>query len=188
MTAALLQSAKHLRESPSAARRVSANAAPRPLDYAALLGEAAWAGLSPATRERFAQHHARFAGSMVLRASRRGRCVAALCRVIGSPLPPHSVKALDCDGGLVERLAMGLRMQLQFFARDGELHFVSTGYYLELPWSGWRLHFPAWTLPGRMHVVHRDLRDGSFRFTMTIRHRWLGELFHHDGVFRAIGA
>jgi hypothetical protein len=107
----------------------------------------------------------------------------------------RSVKSIDARGHMVERLAMGLRMELDVHADDGALHFVATGYHLEIPLgatlSRWtrerslRLRFPSWWLPGYTHVVHRDLGDGSFRFTMTIRHVWLGELFHHDGVFRS---
>jgi hypothetical protein len=106
-----------------------------------------------------------------------------------------SVKALDADGTLVERLAYGLRMRLRVGVRDGALCFDSTGYYVESPgwrWRGrrygaWRLSLPTWFLPGRTCVAHHDLGDGRFRFTMTVRHTLLGELFSHDGVFRSVG-
>ena len=106
-----------------------------------------------------------------------------------------SVKALDRDGTVVERLPYGLRMRLQVSVRDGALCFDSAGYYVELPglrWRGrrygaWRLALPSWFLPGRTCVAHRDLGGGRFRFTMTVRHRLLGELFDHDGVFHSAG-
>jgi hypothetical protein len=102
-----------------------------------------------------------------------------------------SVKALDADGALVERLGCGLRMRLKLAVRDGALCFHSAGYYVECEgaaWGGrrygaWRLALPSWFLPGRTCVAHHDLGSGRFRFTMTIRHELLGELFHHDGVF-----
>lgn len=105
-----------------------------------------------------------------------------------------SVKALDADGLLVERLDCGLRMRLTLGVRDGALCFDSTGYYVECPgfvWRGrrrcaWRVALPNWFLPGRTCVAHRDLGDDTFRFTMTIRHALLGELFSHDGVFRSL--
>jgi hypothetical protein len=189
-----------------------------PLDYRTLLGAAAWRKLPLSTRSRFARHSGNFVGTMVLNASRSGRWVERLCRLIGSPLPPASstalpasvrvehdaatggsrwirryifphgpveicsVKALDCSGHLIERLALGLRMQLAVYVRDGDLHFVSTGYFFE--WAGLRLHLPTWSLPGCTHVVHHDLGDGRFLFTMTVRHVWLGELFKHTGTFR----
>jgi hypothetical protein len=76
-------------------------------------------------------------------------------------------------------------MPLTVAVRDGELHFLSTGYYFE--WLGLRVPLPSWFSPGCTHVVHRDLGDGRFRFTMTVRHAWLGELFNHDGIFWAEG-
>lgn len=106
-----------------------------------------------------------------------------------------STKALDRDGTLVERLAFGLRMRLEVSVRAGALYFDSAGYYVDLPgigWQGrrygaWRVPLPRWFLPGHTTVVHRDLGGGDFRFTMTIRHTLLGELFAHDGVFHASG-
>ena len=105
-----------------------------------------------------------------------------------------SVKALDADGMLVERLDFGLRMRLTLGVRDGALCFDSAGYYVECPgfvWRGrrrcaWRVLLPNWFLPGHTCVAHRDLGNGTFRFTMTIRHTLLGELFTHDGVFRSL--
>ncbi len=105
-----------------------------------------------------------------------------------------SVKALDVDGTLVERLGFGLRMRLALHVRDGALCFDSAGYYVDCPRLAWRgrrhcafrIPLPAWFLPGRTCVAHHDLGGGRFRFTMTIRHRLLGELFRHDGVFRSV--
>jgi hypothetical protein len=106
-----------------------------------------------------------------------------------------SVKALDRDGSLVERLDYGLRMRLAVGVRDGALCFDSMGYYVEfagLRWRGrrygaWRLSLPTWFLPGRTCVAHQDLGAGRFRFTTTIRHALLGDLFSHDGEFRSAG-
>ncbi len=206
------------------------DAAPRELDYPTLLG-AAWWRLPAATRDRFECHDALYTGTMALHATRAGRWVERLCRLVGSPLPPphstplaatvyvepdratggsrwtrryafptrtvaiSSVKALDADGMLVERLDYGLRMRLTIGVRDGALTFDSAGYYVELPglrWRGrrcgaWRLSLPSWFLPGRTCVAHHDLGCGRFRFTMTIHHALLGELFNHDGVFRSAG-
>lgn len=206
------------------------DSAPRELSYPALLG-AAWWRLPAATRARFECHEAVYTGTMSLHATRAGRWVERLCRLVGSPLPPphatplaatvfvephratggsrwtrhyafptrtvtiSSVKAVDADGMLVERLDYGLRMRLAIGVRDGALTFDSKGYYVEIPtlrWRGrrygaWRLPLPSWFLPGRTCVAHHDLGGGRFRFTMTVRHALLGELFNHDGVFRSTG-
>lgn len=106
----------------------------------------------------------------------------------------ESVKALDADGTLVERLGCGLRMRLTLCVRGGALCFDSAGYYVECEgvvlggrrFGACRIALPSWFLPGRTYVTHEDLSNGRFRFTMTIRHELLGELFHHDGVFHSV--
>lgn len=112
----------------------------------------------------------------------------------GGTIEARSVKCVEPGGGLVERLGMGLYMRLELRADRDSLHFVSTGYYFEIPvpWprggqlhrAHLRLRLPSWWLPGETHVVHRELGHGRFRFTMTIRHKLLGEILRHDGVFR----
>ena len=72
-------------------------------------------------------------------------------------------------------------MRLRLSVRDGDLHFDSDGYYLG--WLGFRIWLPNWFLPGHTRVTHRDLGNGRFRFTLSIHHDWLGELFYQDGVF-----
>ncbi|HEY7638834.1 MAG TPA: DUF4166 domain-containing protein [Steroidobacteraceae bacterium] len=98
------------------------------------------------------------------------------------PCIVESIKRLSREGTLVEALPAGMRMALDVYARDGVLHFVSTGYYFEL--GGLRLRLPEWLPPGVTHVQHIDLGDGTFRFTMSVRHRWLGQVFWQSGRFR----
>jgi hypothetical protein len=45
----------------------------------------------------------------------------------------RSVKSVDAGGHMIERLPMGLRMDLDLHTDDGALHFVTTGYHLEIP-------------------------------------------------------
>ena len=80
-------------------------------------------------------------------------------------------------------------MPLSVYQRRGVLHFVSKGYYFELriPWSSGRLKIPlpTWLSPGTTHVEHADESNGWFRFTMTVTHPLLGEVFYQTGRFRA---
>ena len=76
------------------------------------------------------------------------------------PCVVESVKRLTREGTLVEALPAGMRMALDVYARDGVLHFVSTGYYFEL--GGLRIRLPEWLPPGITHVQHIDLGDGTF--------------------------
>jgi len=103
----------------------------------------------------------------------------------------HSTKVIGADGTLVEELPAGLRMPLIVYQRRGVLHFVSTGYYFEL---GIRLgrfrpkiKLPPLLSPGVTHVEHADEVGGWFRFTMTVTHPLLGEVFYQTGRFRAAG-
>ena len=52
----------------------------------------------------------------------------------------------------------------------------SDGRAIELP-------LPRWLSPGITHVEHRDEADGWFRFTMTVTHRYFGELYYQTGRF-----
>jgi hypothetical protein len=97
------------------------------------------------------------------------------------PCVVESVKRLSREGTLVEALPACLRMGLDVYARDGALHFVSNAYYFEL--GQLRITVPAWLPPGTTHVEHIDLGGGKFRFTMHVRHRWLGEVFYQTGCF-----
>jgi len=94
-----------------------------------------------------------------------------------------SIKRSDERGQLVEALPFGLRMPLQVFEAGGVLHFVSRGYFFD--WFGVRLAVPGFLPPGQTHVAHSDEGGGWFRFTMTSRHKWFGEVFFQTGRFHA---
>ena len=98
------------------------------------------------------------------------------------PCVVESIKRLSREGTLIEALPACLRMALDVYARDGVLHFVSNAYYFEL--GRMRIGLLDWLPPGTTHVEHIDLGNGSFRFTMRVRHRWLGEVFYQTGCFR----
>lgn len=96
----------------------------------------------------------------------------------------YSVKRPDARDGLLECVGGGFGMVLAVFERDGALHFQSRRYFWQL--AGQRLTLPRLLTPGTTHVVHSNHGDGSFSFTMTVRHPWLGETFFQDGRFRAV--
>ena len=108
----------------------------------------------------------------------------------------HSTKVAGPDGTLIEELPAGLRMPLSVHERRGVLHFVSKGYYFEfglgalgatLGVASIKIPLPSWLSPGTTHVEHADESDGWFRFTMTVSHPLLGEVFYQTGRFRAAG-
>ena len=200
--------------------RVAVADHPAGVNVRKLLGEAAWMSLPAATRARFAEHatDVAYSGSFEeIRASFAGKLLAALCRLIGTPVAPftgenvpatvhvvttrdggtawqriyqfpgrepcvvESIKRLSREDTLIEALPAGLRMGLDVYARDGVLHFVSNVYYFEI--GRLRIALPGWLPPGITHVEHIDLGDGTFRFTMRVQHRWLGEVFYQTGCF-----
>jgi hypothetical protein len=99
------------------------------------------------------------------------------------PCVVRSTKRCDVRGALIEALPFGLRMPLAVFECGGVLHFVSSGYFFSC--LGRRIAVPALLPPGRTHVEHIDEGLGWFRFTMTVTHTWLGEVYFQTGRFRA---
>jgi len=108
-----------------------------------------------------------------------------------APYLIRSTKVFDVDGSLVERLPARLCMPLRVYESGGTLHFVSRGYYFDMGIGrdGQRRKIPLPPLlsPGTTHVEHRDEPDGWFRFTMSVRHPFFGEIFFQTGRFRAAG-
>jgi hypothetical protein len=102
----------------------------------------------------------------------------------GSRSLVRSTKVVTDDGLLIEMLPARLCMPLDTFEEGGVLHFVSRGYYFDLG-AGLRLWLPALLSPGITHVEHIDLGHGWFRFTMTVTHPLLGEVFFQTGRFCA---
>lgn len=99
------------------------------------------------------------------------------------PCVVRSTKRCNARGALVEELPCGLSMPLAVFERGGVLHFLSTSYVFSC--LGLRLTLPRLLPPGRTHVEHIDEGLGWFRFTMTVTHPWLGEVYFQTGRFHA---
>jgi hypothetical protein len=93
----------------------------------------------------------------------------------------RSTKEIGADGGLQERTDGGLSMSLEVFEEAGSLVFRSRRFWLVL--GRLRVSVPAWLTPGVCRVVHTDLGQGLFRFTLTMVHPLWGETFRQSGVF-----
>jgi hypothetical protein len=78
-----------------AGRQVERPGGPRVPDFVELLGRQAWQRLPEAVRARFAPHdlakpyEVLYEGRMHVRASWLGRCIAHVCRLIGTPVAPY---------------------------------------------------------------------------------------------------
>ncbi|TDU31380.1 uncharacterized protein DUF4166 [Panacagrimonas perspica] len=101
-----------------------------------------------------------------------------------APARVQSTKRGGPEGSLLECVGLGLGMRLAVFEANGDLHFLSLRYFCRI--GGRYLSIPHLLSPGTAHVIHRDLGDGRFHFTMTIHHALFGTLFHQDGVFHDV--
>lgn len=99
-----------------------------------------------------------------------------------APYTVTSVKREGRKGEMLECVGGGFGMVLDVTAENGELHFRSTRYFWQL--GRLRVPLPHWLSPGVTHVVHTDLGDGRFRFTIRMIHRQLGQTFYQTGVFK----
>jgi hypothetical protein len=103
-------------------------------------------------------------------------------RASGARCVVRSTKVI-AGNEMTERLPARLCMPLDVYAAAGVLHFVSRGYYFDLGWL--RVPLPSWLSPGVTHVEHIDEGGGWFRFTMTVRHPFFGEVYFQTGRFHA---
>ncbi|WP_375465968.1 DUF4166 domain-containing protein [uncultured Methylobacterium sp.] len=107
-------------------------------------------------------------------------------RAAGFPQVIHSAKRFAGPTGLEEHVGAGVGMSLTVSAADGALAFRSGRYFVDR--FGRRLYLPGWLTPGALTVTHAEAGAGepagAFRFTLDIRHPWLGRLIRQEAVFR----
>jgi hypothetical protein len=99
-----------------------------------------------------------------------------------APLPIVSMKLLQPDGSLLEVTRGGVGMRLALSVEEGALIFRSTSYFCRI--GAWLAPLPAALTPGRCTVIHRDLGDGRFRFSLGFAHPLAGETILNVGDFR----
>ncbi len=87
-------------------------------------------------------------------------------------------------GEVLEYVGMGLGMKLVLDVRDGNLHFESDGYFLQV--FGMRIRMPDIFTPGKTFLCHRNNSAGQFDIRIEIRHALFGTTFTQAGVFREV--
>ncbi len=102
-------------------------------------------------------------------------------RRTGFPQVIHSAKRFAGPTGLEEYVGAGFGMALTVAVEDEALVFRSAFYFLTV--RGLRLRLPCWAEPGRLTIVHRDLGEGTFAFSLALDHPWLGRLMGQDAIF-----
>ncbi|MES2674291.1 MAG: DUF4166 domain-containing protein [Pseudomonadota bacterium] len=101
-----------------------------------------------------------------------------------APYTVTSVKGQGSNGGLTESVGAGFGMELSVSAEEGSLVFRSTRYIWAL--GKFRVPLPHLLTPGETRVTHQDLGDGTFRFTISMDHLWLGRTFYQTGIFKEV--
>lgn len=99
----------------------------------------------------------------------------------GFPQVIHSAKRFAGPTGLEEHIGAGVGMALTVAVEQGALVFRSAFYFATL--FGLRLRLPRWMEPGALTIVHRDLGEGRFAFTLALDHPLIGRLLGQDAVF-----
>lgn len=98
---------------------------------------------------------------------------------------PYTVTSAKCEtaaGEMQECVGGGFGMALKVYVQDGNLHFRSTRYFWRL--GNMRFTLPHLLTPGETHVVHEEVGNGWFRFTISMDHPRLGRTFYQTGLFK----
>ena len=99
----------------------------------------------------------------------------------GFPQVIHSAKRFAGPTGLEEYLGGGFGIALWVSAIEGGIRFSSDHYFMRL--GRLRLRMPHWLAPGLLTIDHVDRGNGTFTFTLALRHRLLGEVMHQHSCF-----
>jgi hypothetical protein len=100
----------------------------------------------------------------------------------GFPHIVRSSKRFAGPTGLEEYVGYGVGMALTIHVEAGALIFRAAHYFLQL--GRWRIRLPRWATPGGLSVVHAELGDGRFLFTLDITHPRLGRLIRQTAAFQ----
>ena len=100
----------------------------------------------------------------------------------GFPQVVHSFKRFAGPTGLEEHVGCGLSVALTLHVVDDALVFRSKSYFIQL--LGLRFALPRWMTPGMLSVIHAELGDGRFSFTLQLVHPRFGLLMRQMAAFR----
>ena len=100
----------------------------------------------------------------------------------GFPQILHSTKRFAGPTGIEEYIGAGIGMTLRLSVERGALWFSSDRYYIG--GARGRIYLPALLCPGRLRVGHEDLGAGRFRFTLSLKHRLMGQMIKQTILFK----
>jgi Domain of unknown function (DUF4166) len=94
----------------------------------------------------------------------------------------HSAKRFAGPTGLEEHVGAGIGVALRLAVEGEALMFRSDHYFWQV--GSIRLRLPGWLTPGALTIGHVDCGSGTFAFTLTLEHPWLGALIDQTAMFR----
>lgn len=100
----------------------------------------------------------------------------------GFPQAIHSAKRFAGPTGLEEYLGAGFGIALRVEPLADGVRFASDHYFWAF--AGIRLRLPRWLAPGRLTIDHCAVGDNAFTFTLTLRHRVLGQVLRQHSLFQ----
>ncbi len=103
-------------------------------------------------------------------------------RRTGFPQVIRSSKQFSGPTGLEEYVGCGVGMALTLHVASDALTFRSAGYFLKL--LRLRLFIPSWLTPGAMTIVHREMGEGRFSFSLDVVHPLFGTIIHQVAAFK----
>lgn len=103
-------------------------------------------------------------------------------RRLGFPQVVHSAKRFEGPTGLEEHVGGGVGMALNVSVDEGDLVFRSAFYFVAM--GRLRIRIPRLLEPGRISVVHHEIGEGRFSFTLEVRHPLLGLMLRQHAIFR----
>ncbi len=105
-------------------------------------------------------------------------------RRTGFPQVVHSAKRFAGSTGLEEYVGYGVGMSLHLLVREGALIFRSENYFVQA--FGRHFVLPDWLCPGELTVIHAEVPDGRFSFTLQLVHRRFGLLLRQMALYREL--
>jgi uncharacterized protein DUF4166 len=104
----------------------------------------------------------------------------------GFPQVVHSSKRFAGPTGLEEYVGYGVGMSLDLRVREGALIFRSRDYFVQV--LGRRFVLPAWLCPGELTVIHAEVPDGRFSFTLQLVHPRFGLMLRQMALYRELAS
>ncbi|GAA6212298.1 hypothetical protein NBRC116602_20390 [Hyphomicrobiales bacterium 4NK60-0047b] len=96
----------------------------------------------------------------------------------------QSLKRFEGETGLEEMITKSIGIALTLEATPNRLNFISDHYFVKL--GNRRIKIPAFLTPGRLCVSHKEAGPKRFRFSLTLTHKFWGELIFQTAIYEEI--